>query len=277
MAIKRLPPIEELRKALRLDPQTGRIFCRDTGEDALCRRHSAGYLCGNVMGQTVLAHRVAFALHYGRDSDFVIDHRNGDRTDNRPDNLREATKAQNAHNSYNPKGASRFVGVSPYPGSSFWQAYITTNGRRKVLGSYPTEEAAARAFDRAARAVRGEFATLNFPEDADTALAMCEAHTLVDASGRPRRSFGKGYVYRPCSRHAVGDGLCRRHLTLESKGVDVFRAIPSAPEPVRCSATIYRDAHGRARKVSDPRRGLTPYPCKGRANESGLCAAHRKQ
>lgn len=88
-----------------------------------------------------------------------VDHRNGDRVDNRRANLRAATHLQNCQNA-RPKGQSRFKGVSRY--RERWHARIKVPGRRIDLGSFHDEESAARAYDVAAREHFGEFARLNF-------------------------------------------------------------------------------------------------------------------
>jgi hypothetical protein len=98
----------------------------------------------------------------------LVDHRNGNTLDNRRDNLRLATQAQNAHNSRkrNIACSSKFKGVSFHKskyGGKHWQAYISIAGRRIHLGIYMTELEAAKAYDAAARKYHGEFARLNFP------------------------------------------------------------------------------------------------------------------
>lgn len=60
------------------------------------------------------------------------------------------------------RGKSSFRGV--HPSGRKWGAVIGTGGKLKWLGTYPTEEAAARAYDEAARELHGEAAALNFPE-----------------------------------------------------------------------------------------------------------------
>ncbi len=61
------------------------------------------------------------------------------------------------------RGSSRFVGV--YRHGNKWQAHITCRGKYYYLGLFDDEVAAAKARDRKAWELHGEFAYLNFPED----------------------------------------------------------------------------------------------------------------
>ncbi len=91
-------------------------------------------------------------------------HINGDGFDNRKANLRLATGFQNARNKGKRNNArvSRYKGVKRN-GSGRWHAVINYNCQRIYLGTYNTEEEAARAYDTAARKYHKEFANLNFP------------------------------------------------------------------------------------------------------------------
>lgn len=60
------------------------------------------------------------------------------------------------------QGACKYKGVSPYRGK--WQATIRVDGKLQWLGSFPTPEDAARAYDEAVLEHRGRSGVLNFPK-----------------------------------------------------------------------------------------------------------------
>lgn len=103
-----------------------------------------------------------------------VDHRDGNGLNNQRANLRLASAQQNAHNSRKcaRKTSSKYKGVWWRSSRRKWAATITipnSNGvpaRRKTLGHFLNEEKAALAYDQAAVALFGEFAKLNFPEEA---------------------------------------------------------------------------------------------------------------
>lgn len=71
-------------------------------------------------------------------------------------------------------GKSRFKGVWWKTDVNKWVAEIRVNGQAYKLGSYPTELAAARAYDQAAIEFHGQFARLNFPRSPIEATAIFE-------------------------------------------------------------------------------------------------------
>lgn len=94
----------------------------------------------------------------------IVDHINHDKLDCRRENLRLADNFQSVRNRKklrrNGHPASRYIGV--HRNGCGWIARIVMNGTRKSVGTYPTQEEAAMAYDRAAKSYVGEFARLNF-------------------------------------------------------------------------------------------------------------------
>lgn len=93
-----------------------------------------------------------------------VDHINGDGLDNRRENLRLCTHAENLHNSKKYKNNSTgFKGVHWNKQRNIYQVYIMINRKHKYIGSFTILEEAARAYDKAAKEYYGDFARLNFP------------------------------------------------------------------------------------------------------------------
>jgi len=90
----------------------------------------------------------------------VIDHINGNIFDNRRENLRLADKRGNRANA-KPNGDRPFKGITG--GGGKWEAQIVSGGKKYYLGRFTTPEDAARAYDKAALDMFGDFARLNFP------------------------------------------------------------------------------------------------------------------
>lgn len=92
-----------------------------------------------------------------------VDHINGNSLDNRKVNLRICSHAQNLMNIHNKsmRGVSGYKGVARVTRSAKWRAYIKPNNKQKHLGIFSTPEAAARAYNVAAREYFGEYAQLN--------------------------------------------------------------------------------------------------------------------
>lgn len=94
----------------------------------------------------------------------VIDHANGNRSDNRRANLRTATAAQNTTNAqrHNPRKRSRYLGVQKN-----WKGGYLGKVRYQNIGHFTglcaTEEEAARARDELLFSLAGEFGVYNFP------------------------------------------------------------------------------------------------------------------
>lgn len=114
------------------------------------------YAVTGTGGQFVSMHRVIMNASTGEQ----IDHRNGDGLDNRRENLRFCTSAQQAYNKGPQpyKRHSQFKGVTWAARSQKWKAQIMQDGVNYHLGLFDREEDAADAYRTAAIERFGEFA-----------------------------------------------------------------------------------------------------------------------
>jgi hypothetical protein len=110
-------------------------------------------------GQNLRMHRLVVECP----PDMLIDHRNGNGLDNQKQNLRICTNTQNMQNQRKQhRGSNTYKGAYWEPGRRRWRASIAVNGKTMHLGHYATEEEAARAYDRKAIELFGDFARINF-------------------------------------------------------------------------------------------------------------------
>jgi len=96
-----------------------------------------------------------------------VDHINGDKSDNRPSNLRWSNNQQN-HKGFMRKhggSSSKWRGVFFIRRDNIWCAQITLDGKSCHIGRYANEDDAARAYDEKAIELGYSREALNFPED----------------------------------------------------------------------------------------------------------------
>jgi hypothetical protein len=117
------------------------------------------YACRTERGRTILMHRRIMDPPEG----LVVDHKNDNGLDNRRDNLRICTQAQNRYNSRPAGSRSGFKGV--HRQGNKWYGLVECQGKQHYVGSFADPIEAARARDRKAVQLFGEFAWLNFPTE----------------------------------------------------------------------------------------------------------------
>lgn len=161
---------ERARQVVSYDPTTGvmtwtesKNWRRKVGGIAGTKsnQHGRTYVVVSVDSKSYRAHRLAWLLVHGRWPNGDIDHKNGDTLDNRLENLRECTRAENLWNMKRPdRNNSGVKGVHWDRRDQRWVATITVRGTVHCLGYFRDKADAASARAKAATELHGEFARI---------------------------------------------------------------------------------------------------------------------
>lgn len=156
----------ELKAALHYDPETG-IFTRvkttshnARAGDVAGNIKPSGYVEMYVNGSRYYAHRLAFLYLFGSIPDGLIDHADGDKSNNRMANLRPASMSENLFNRGATKASQTGVkGVYPHPKiQGRFVVHIKAFGVHRYVGAYSSISDAIAARRSASKAMHGEFA-----------------------------------------------------------------------------------------------------------------------
>jgi len=148
------PSLEELQKSFELvHGELYRKEKRDTRGNLRPRRkvecrknHSRGYCVVSFGRKVILYHRIIYILTYGSiPGGMQIDHINGNRIDNRIENLRLVTNRQNGQNKQHHRNG-RLVGCTYNKRKKRWNARVRFKGIKLSLGNYKTEQEAHQAY-----------------------------------------------------------------------------------------------------------------------------------
>lgn len=126
--------------------------------------HGYAYRCERrrpAPARVVLMHREILCAPKG----LSVDHIDGNPLNNTRANLRLATYSENGRNQRPQRRANKsslFKGVYLNKKNGLWVARCGGRDRNRWLGSFATQEEAARAYDAAAKELYGEFARPNF-------------------------------------------------------------------------------------------------------------------
>lgn len=148
--------LDRLKENLSYDPETGNFTWLIGGgrntSGTVAGWVSDRYVCIGVLKRTVRAHRLVWFWHHGKWPEHGIDHINGNRLDNRIENLRDVPQKTNNQNWLRARKDSLcgLAGIRKSKYSS-WTAAIFADGKRRHLGSFKTQEEAHDAYMKAKR------------------------------------------------------------------------------------------------------------------------------
>ncbi len=156
---------KRLRQLLDYDPVTG-VFRWKVQRGRVSVGEVAGHIHAKhgrvnikVGRKLYRAHRLAWLYVHGEWPELDIDHSNGNPSDNRLSNLRQATKTQNQANcGLQKNNKSGLKGVSWHSQNKKWRSEIQINGKRKYLGQFDDPMEAHQRYLEEAIRLFGEFA-----------------------------------------------------------------------------------------------------------------------
>jgi hypothetical protein len=126
--------------------------------DKAGKQHSAGYIQITYQSKLYLAHRLIFLWHHGH-LPRVLDHIDGDKHNNKIENLRAATHSENQFNrKMNSNNKSGYKGVTWNNECKKWQAVVSYQKKHFYLGMYKDIEDAAEAVKLKREELHKEFA-----------------------------------------------------------------------------------------------------------------------
>ena len=170
MANPSYPSIDQLNQLLRYDLDSNKLYWRDrpeeffkdgprdkqhsravfnatfSGTEAFTAVNGNGYQSGSILGVSIPAHVVIWAMATGAYPEAQIDHIDGNRLNNALSNLRPVTPLENARNAKRRHDCtSGQTGVSLYRPNGKWRAYVYVGGKMAWCKYYETKEEAIAA------------------------------------------------------------------------------------------------------------------------------------
>lgn len=144
--------LDRLKGLLRYERETGKFFWKKTsratreGEEAGHVREHHGYRAITIDGTSYYAHRLVWLWESNEWPKHNVDHQNGNRDDNRIENLKDLTFSQNSHNTskLGPNNTTGFRGVTRYRDKFI--AQIMVAGVAEAISMHDNPEDAAKAY-----------------------------------------------------------------------------------------------------------------------------------
>lgn len=156
--------LNELRNLLNYNPETGILSWRidrnviKAGEPIGSLHHS-GYLVFKFKKRQYLVHRIIWFGMTGKWPDDQIDHIDTIKTNNKWNNLREASHTENQRNKNINKAnnTSGYKGVTWHKKRQKWRADIKVNGKSLTIGSFDNILDAVKAREEAGKRFHKNF------------------------------------------------------------------------------------------------------------------------
>lgn len=142
----------ELKQMLRYEPDTGLLFWTDAAHKSVRGKRAGtfnrGYILVMYKSKFYKAHRLAWLLTHGSWPKEMIDHIDGDPSNNKLNNLRDVCNHVNQCNRHKARMDSKsgLIGASPYRNK--WRSQIKRNGIIKYLGVFNTAQEAHEAYKK---------------------------------------------------------------------------------------------------------------------------------
>ncbi len=130
--------------------------------------NSMGYKTSSIGGRNVTMHRIMAFAFLGmdiNDTKSCVNHIDGNKLNNRADNLSVGSQADNLHGfmSRRKNASSSYLGVHWSSSIKRWKAVAYYDGRAHYAGQFKDESKAARAYDKKAAELGFSRSRLNFP------------------------------------------------------------------------------------------------------------------
>jgi hypothetical protein len=158
------PDAQYLRSILTYEPDTGNLICKvQRGPlhvgDIAGSIHPNGYHQIGIGRQVFRSHLIIWKMVTGLDTDNPIDHADTDKSNNRWNNLREATVSQNRANTRTPRNnRSGVKGVYWCEKNQRWIATFRKDFKIYHVGSFKSLDEARIAFRKKYSEIHGEYA-----------------------------------------------------------------------------------------------------------------------